>query len=81
MKAVGSSRFQPGEGPSRGLLRDYEPSDLLRMELFEALVTAQLAAAVPALPGHHLQESQTLTTSIHPTMVAFILHTSYIYRA
>ena len=34
----GSSRFQPGKGPSRGLLRDYEPSDLLRMELFEALV-------------------------------------------
>ena len=28
MKAVvASSRFQPGEGPSRGLLRDYEPSD------------------------------------------------------
>ena len=27
MKAVCSSRFQPGEGPSRGLLRDYEPSD------------------------------------------------------
>ena len=23
----GSSRFQPGEGPSRGPLRDYEPSD------------------------------------------------------
>ena len=23
----GSSRFQPGEGPSRGLPRDYEPSD------------------------------------------------------
>ena len=23
----GSSRFQPGEGPSRGLLRAYEPSD------------------------------------------------------
>ena len=22
-----SSRFQPGEGPSRGLLRDYKPSD------------------------------------------------------
>ena len=22
-----SSRFQPGEGPSRGLFRDYEPSD------------------------------------------------------
>ena len=21
------NRFQPGEGPSRGLLRDYEPSD------------------------------------------------------
>ena len=33
-----SSRFQLGEGPSMGLLRDYEPSDLLRMELFEALV-------------------------------------------
>ena len=28
-KAVESGyyRFQPGEGPSRGLLRDYEPSD------------------------------------------------------
>ena len=25
---------------SRGLLRDYEPSDLLRMELFEALLSA-----------------------------------------
>ena len=23
----GSSRFQPAEGPSRGLFRDYEPSD------------------------------------------------------
>ena len=23
----GSSRFQPGEGPSRGLLSDYEPFD------------------------------------------------------
>ena len=23
----GSSRFQPGEGPSRGLLRNYKPSD------------------------------------------------------
>ena len=23
----GSSRFQPGEGPSRGLLCDFEPSD------------------------------------------------------
>ena len=32
-----SSRFQPGEGPSRGLLRDYEPSDVIRMQLFEAL--------------------------------------------
>ena len=27
-----------GEGPSRGLLRDYEPSDAIRMELFEARV-------------------------------------------
>ena len=38
MKAVVAAFNQPGEGPSRGLLRDYEPSDLLRMELFEALV-------------------------------------------
>ena len=35
----GSSRFQPGEGPSRGLLRDYEPSDAIRMQLFEALAS------------------------------------------
>ena len=34
-----SRRFQPGEGPSRGLLCDYEPSDHLRMELFEAKVS------------------------------------------
>ena len=33
----GSSHFQPGEGPSRGLLRDYEPSD---GPLFEALAAA-----------------------------------------
>ena len=33
----GSSRFQPGEGPSRGLLRDYEP----RMDFFEALVATR----------------------------------------
>ena len=25
--SLGSSHLQPGEGPSRGLLRDYEPSD------------------------------------------------------
>ena len=31
----GCSRFQPGEGPSRGLLCDYEPSD---GPSFEALV-------------------------------------------
>ena len=31
----GSSRFQPGEGPSRGLLRNYEPTD---GPSFEALV-------------------------------------------
>ena len=36
-----SRRFQPGEGPSRGFLRDYKPSDLLRMELFEALVVGR----------------------------------------
>ena len=33
-KTVSSSRFQPGEGPSRGLLSDSN----LRMELFQALV-------------------------------------------
>ena len=38
MEIIGSSRFQPGEGPSRGLLRDYEPSDVIRMQLFEALI-------------------------------------------
>ena len=38
----GSSRFQPGEGPSRGLLRDYKPSDHLRMQLFEALGSGDL---------------------------------------
>ena len=27
-----------GQRPSRGLLRDYKPSDRIRMELFEALV-------------------------------------------
>ena len=27
MKALVGRRFQPGEGPSRGLFRDYEPSD------------------------------------------------------
>ena len=32
----GSSRFQPEEGPSRGLLRDYEPF----LDLFEPLVLA-----------------------------------------
>ena len=34
-----TSRFQPGEGPSRGLLCDYEPwGDAIRMQLFEALI-------------------------------------------
>ena len=42
MKAEsGSSCFQPEEGPSRGLLRVYEP----RMELFEALYTTVTAVA------------------------------------
>ena len=39
MKA--SRRFQPGEGPSRGLLRDYEPSD---GPSFPSLCTADLVA-------------------------------------
>ena len=39
MKAVVAAFNQEkGEGPSRGLLRDYEPSDAIRMQLFEALV-------------------------------------------
>ena len=38
----GSSRFQPGEGPCRGLLCDYKPLDAIRMQLFEALVSTQL---------------------------------------
>ena len=42
------SRFQPGEGPSRGLLRDYKPSDAIRMQLFEALPGGQGAAAALA---------------------------------
>ena len=37
---------------SRGLLRDYEPSDLLRMELFEALVLTPAAAGL--LTATHL---------------------------
>ena len=38
---VGSGRFKPEEGPSRGLLRDYESSD---GPSFQALVhTEQLA--------------------------------------
>ena len=52
----GSSRFQPGEGPSRGLLRDYEPSDLLRMELFEALVTIAEPCSSYTLCLHFLIE-------------------------
>ena len=38
-----SASFQPGEGLSRGLLRDYEPSDAIRMQLFEALVTCHVS--------------------------------------
>ena len=43
----GSSRFQPGEGPSKGLLRDYKPSDRIRMVLFEALAETQLDVFIP----------------------------------
>ena len=46
-------RFQPGEGPSRGLLRDYEPSDLLRMELFEALLITLRSGSVSLSPDIH----------------------------
>ena len=57
----GSSRFQPGEGPSRGLLRDYEPSDLLRIELFGALQltpSAKCHGCIYLFPG-----PQWLTTA------------------
>ena len=58
----GSSRFQPGEGPSRGLLRDYEPSDLLRMEIFEALLCC------PRGGGSRLHSSHTpQLRSLHTT--------------
>ena len=36
-ECFGSSRFQLGEGPSRGLPRDYEPSD---GHSFQALITS-----------------------------------------
>ena len=36
---VSSRRFQPGEGPSRGLLCDCKTSRNLREPLFEALVS------------------------------------------
>ena len=51
MKAVvASSRFQPGEGPSRGLLRDYDPSD---GPSFKAIVTSQINDVGRApWPGH-----------------------------
>ena len=51
MKAVVAAfnDFQPGEGPSsRGLLRDYEPSDAIRMQLFEALVTTEAQMVILA---------------------------------
>ena len=42
--------------PSRGLLRDYEPSDLLRMELFEALDPGvQRGHQGPGAGAQHLQ--------------------------
>ena len=48
-----SRRFQPGEGPSWGLLRDYEPSDANRMQLFEALILT-VVPPDPAGPGDGL---------------------------
>ena len=44
----GSIHFQPGEGPSRGLLRDYTVITNLRMELFEALETTAQPSPAPA---------------------------------
>ena len=38
--------FQPGEGPSRGSLRDYEPSDSLRLKHYYLDI-------LPRVPSHH----------------------------
>ena len=46
MKAVVAAFKKAVVAASRGLLRDYKPSDLLRMELFEALV-AECGAKLP----------------------------------
>ena len=53
-------RFQPGEGPSRGLIRDYEPSD---GPSFEALLATGLigfiySSAHPGTLGQKLQQKQ-----------------------
>ena len=65
-----SSRFQPGEGPSRGLLRDYEPSDLLRMELFEALVNTHAPAAST---GPHLNSRDTQAGCLISAILYYLL--------
>ena len=38
--------FQPGEGPSRGLLRDCKTSRNLRVGSFEALISIELGQSV-----------------------------------
>ena len=48
MKA-GGIRFQPGEGPSKGLLRDYEPSCQPSFEALDSPLAP--VAAVSAVSG------------------------------
>ena len=47
----GSSRIQPGEGPSRGLLRDYEPSDGTFSSTTEWCVSQNCAATLTCRPA------------------------------
>ena len=70
----GSSRFQPGEGPSRGLLRDYEPSDgLFWSTNTEAAQRAaggsspvpQVEEGAPELLPNHVRRAHHLLTFDH----------------
>ena len=53
---VVDSRFQPGEGPSRGLLRDYEPSD------------ATFSSTIPQTPGQAPAPSLITIATWSPTL-------------
>ena len=60
-----SSRFQPGEGPSRGLLRDYEPSDGTFSSTTGHWSPHSAAAAHPLVLRHFLQPGE-LSFTTHP---------------